>query len=110
MFFTGILIVIFAISIAYSTFIENDYGAVTAKILVYNSRWMEILFLFLALNVVGSMFKYKLVAKKKWSILLFHIAFIVIVLGAGVTRYFGFEGTLVLAEGETKNRIITRYV
>ncbi len=107
MFFTGILIVIFAISIAYATFIENDYGAITAKILVYNSRWMEILFLFLALNLIGSMFKYKLVAKKKWSILLFHIAFIVIVLGAGVTRYFGFEGTLVLAEGETKNRIIS---
>ena len=34
MLFTGILIVIFAIAIAYATFIENDYGATTAKILI----------------------------------------------------------------------------
>ena len=107
MLFTGILVVIFAISIAYATFIENDYGATTAKILVYNSRWMEILFLLLTVNLIGSMFKYKLVAKKKWSIFVFHIAFIVILVGAAITRYFGYEGTLVLAEGETKNEIVS---
>ncbi len=105
MLFTGILIVIFAIAIAYATFIENDYGAITAKILIYNSRWMEILYLLLVVNLVGSMFKYKLVTRKKWTIVLFHIAFIVILVGAGITRYFGFEGTLMLAEGETKNEI-----
>ncbi|NOY94800.1 MAG: cytochrome c biogenesis protein CcsA [Chlorobi bacterium] len=107
MFFTGLLLVFFAISIGYATFIENDYGATTAKILVYNSRWMEILYLLLAVNLIGSMFKYKLVTKKKWSILLFHIAFLVILIGAGITRYFGYEGTLILAEGETKNEIIS---
>ena len=36
MLFTGVLTVIFAISIGYATFIENDYGTVTAKILIYN--------------------------------------------------------------------------
>ena len=67
MFFTGILIVIFAISIAYATFIENDYGAITAKILIYDSRWMEVLYLLLTANLVGSMFKYKLITKKKFK-------------------------------------------
>lgn len=105
MFLTGILIVIFALSIAYATLIENNYGATTAKILIYNSRWMEILYLLFTGNIIGSMFKYKLVSRKKWSILLFHLAFIVILIGAGFTRYFGYEGSLVLAEGETKNEI-----
>ncbi|NQU54011.1 MAG: cytochrome c biogenesis protein CcsA [Bacteroidetes bacterium] len=105
MLLTGILLMFFAIAIAYATFIENDYGAITAKILIYNSRWLEILYLLLTVNLVGSMFKYKLVTKKKWSILLFHIAFIVILIGGGITRYFGYEGTLILSEGETKNEI-----
>jgi hypothetical protein len=35
MFFTGILVVVFAVSIGYATFIENDYGTTTAKILIY---------------------------------------------------------------------------
>ena len=30
MFFTGILVTIFAVSIGYATFIENDYGTTTA--------------------------------------------------------------------------------
>lgn len=105
MLLTGILIMIFAIAIAYATFIENDYGAITAKILIYNSRWLEVLYLLLTINLIGSMFKYKLVTRKKWSVLVFHLAFIVILIGGGITRYFGYEGTLVLAEGETKNEI-----
>ena len=56
MLFTGILVVIFAIAIGYATFIENDYGTVTAKILIYNARWFELLLLVICINLVGSIF------------------------------------------------------
>ena len=58
MFFTGILLVIFAIAIGYATFVENDYGTITAKILIYNSRWFEILLFILSINLIGSIFHY----------------------------------------------------
>ncbi|MDB4584557.1 cytochrome C biogenesis protein, partial [Draconibacterium sp.] len=89
MFFTGILIVIFAVSIAYATFIENDYGTTTAKILIYNSLWFEVLLIILSINLIGSVIVNKLVNKKKWPVFLFHIAFVFIIIGAGVTRYYG---------------------
>jgi len=97
----------FAISIAYATFIENDYGTITAQALIYQSWWFELLLFVGMINLAGSVFQYKLVSRKKWAILLFHLAFIVIIIGAGVTRYFGFEGSMHIREGEATNQVIS---
>ena len=107
MLFTGILLVIFAISIGYATFVENDYGTTTAKILIYNSLWFEILLFIICLNLIGSIFENKLISKKKWTIFLFHIAFVFIIIGAAITRYYGFEGTMHIREGETSNQMLS---
>lgn len=107
MLFTGVLTVIFAISIGYATFIENDYGTVTAKILIYNARWFEALLVLLCINLIGSIFINKLYSRKKWPILLFHLAFIFILIGAAVTRYYGYEGIMHIREGESTDYIIS---
>jgi len=107
MLFSVMLLMMFAISIAYATFIENDYGTATAQALIYQSWWFELLLLIGAINLAGSVVKYKLINRKKWAILLFHLAFIVIILGAGITRYFGFEGSMHIREGASSNQIIS---
>jgi cytochrome c-type biogenesis protein CcsB len=107
MLFTGILLVIFAVSIGYATFIENDYGTITAKILIYNSWWFEALLLLVSVNLIGSVFVHKLIARKKWSVLVFHAAFVIILLGAALTRYFGYEGTIHIREGEESKKLIS---
>ena len=107
MFFTGILLMIFAIAIGYATFLENDYGTITAKILIYNSKWFELLLLILSINLIGSVFKYKLISRKKWTVLLFHIAFVVILIGAAFTRYNGFEGSMHIREGQSADFIVS---
>ncbi len=107
MLFTVLLLMMFAISIGYATFIENDYGTATAQALIYQSWWFELLLFVGVINLAGSVFQYKLVNRKKWAILLFHLAFIVIIIGAGVTRYFGFEGNMHIREGESNNQIVS---
>jgi len=104
---TGILLVIFFMSIGYATFIENDYGTSTAKILVYNATWFEILLLLNAVNLIGSIFYHKLIEKKKWSVIIFHLAFVVILAGAAVSRWSGFEGSLHIREGGQNNALMT---
>jgi cytochrome c-type biogenesis protein CcsB len=104
---TGILMTIFAIAIGYATFIENDYGAITARILIYNTWWFELLLFLLALNLIGSVVIHKLINRKKWAILLFHIGFLLILIGAAATRYTGFEGTMHIREGEQSNKLTT---
>lgn len=107
MYFSVLLLMMFAISIAYATFLENDFGTDTAQLLIYKAWWFELLLAVGVINLSGSVFKYKLVTRKKWAILLFHLAFIVIIIGAGVTRYFGFEGSMHIREGETTNKIVS---
>ena len=107
MLFSVILLMIFAISIAYATFIENDYGTETAQALIYQAWWFELLLAVGAINLAGSVVKYKLVNRKKWAILLFHLAFIIIIIGAGITRYYGFEGSMHIREGASNNQIVS---
>src|SRR5665647_3000496 len=96
MLFTGVLVVIFAISIGYATFVENDYGTITAKILIYNSLWFEILLFIMCINLIGSVLANKLIAQKRYPGVLLHFSFVIIIIGAAITRYYGYEGTLSL--------------
>ncbi len=107
MFFSVLLLIMFAISIAYATFIENDFGTATAQAVIYQAWWFELLLFVGIVNLAGSVVKYKLINRKKWAILLFHLAFIVIIIGAGVTRYFGFEGNMHIREGESTNQVVS---
>ncbi|KAB1153300.1 cytochrome C biogenesis protein [Tenacibaculum aiptasiae] len=98
-------VLFFAISIAMgvATFIENDYGTQTSKALVYNTWWFELIMIFFTINFFGNIFRYKLYKKEKWSVLLFHVAFLFILIGAGITRYISYEGLMIIDEGETTN-------
>jgi len=99
----GILFGVFAVALAVATFIENDFGPETARSAVYNSRWFEILLLLMALNLTGRLIIYKSYRRGKITIFLFHLAFIVMVAGAAITRYAGYEGTIHIREGEVQD-------
>lgn len=44
------LLVFLAASIGYATFTENNQGTEAAKNLVYNAKWLEILYILLIIN------------------------------------------------------------
>ena len=90
-----------------ATFIENDYGTQTSKALVYNTWWFEAILIFFVINFFGNIFRYRLYRKEKWAVLLFHVSFLLILIGAGVTRYIGFEGIMIIDEGETTNKFLS---
>ena len=61
----------------------------------------------LSVNMIANINRYKLWRKEKWPTLLFHISFIMIVIGAGITRYVSFEGMMSIREGEQSNPIVS---
>lgn len=99
-----LVLFLFGAIIGGATFIENDYGSQTAKALIYNSRWFEVFLLYFILLLLYNMFKYKSY-KTKPSVFLFHLAFLVIAIGAAVTRYVGYEGIMHIREGESASFI-----
>jgi len=97
---TALLFVSFSTAMAFGTFIESWYSTDTAKIWIYNAWWFELLMVLMAVNFAGNIFKYRLLQKDKWAVLLLHLSFILILLGAFVTRYIGFEGVMPIREGD----------
>ena len=103
----AILMLVFAISIGYATFIENDYGSMSAKADIYNARWFEILLALLAINLTLNIVNFNMARRGKWLVFTFHVAFLIILIGAAVTRYMGHEGVMHIREGESSDVILS---
>nr|WP_319400943.1 cytochrome c biogenesis protein CcsA [uncultured Carboxylicivirga sp.] len=103
----GTLLLFLAAVLGIATFIENDFGTNASKALVYNSWWFELVFVLLAINMLGNLSKYKTWSIKKLPVLIFHLAFLCIIIGAGITRYIGYEGNMHIREGEESDVILS---
>ncbi|GAA0757125.1 cytochrome c biogenesis protein [Psychroflexus lacisalsi] len=103
----AVLFIIYAVAMGVGTFIENSYTTVTAREWIYDAWWFEVIMVFFVINFIGNIFRYKLLRKKKWTTLLLHLSFILILVGAWVTRYIGEEGIMPIREGEVENTMLS---
>lgn len=103
----GFYLLLFAISIGVATFIENDFGTSSAQALIFRSTWFEILLILFSSTIIANIFRFRMIQQKKWSALIFHLAIVIIVLGAAVTRYFGYEGMMHIREGDASSSFLS---
>jgi cytochrome c-type biogenesis protein CcsB len=99
------LLIIFTVAMAVATFVEDQYDTDTAFRTIYKAKWFELVMVLLALNFIGNIKKYNLLSKEKFAGFLFHIAFVIMIIGAGITRYIGFEGIMQIREGQSSDFI-----
>jgi hypothetical protein len=105
--FMAFLFIVLAISMAVATFIESSKGIPAARALVYNAFWFELLWGLLTLNLINNLFKYSFFKRRKFAVGLFHVSFIIIIIGALITRYLSFEGTMHIRENLNSSAIVT---
>lgn len=103
----ALFLLAFFIAIAVATFVENDFGTPVAQKWIYKAKWFEGILLYLFITMLYNIYRYKLVQLKKIGSLTFHVAFLVILIGAWITRIFGFEGNMTIREGDSSNIIIS---
>ena len=103
----AILFITFAVAMAVGTFVENDYDTDTARIWVYNTWWFEAIMVLFVVNFIGNISRYRLLKRENWAVLVLHLSWVFIIVGSGVTRYFGDEGMISLREGETTNTYLS---
>jgi len=94
-----------ALGAAIATFIENDFGTAVARHYVYNAIWYEMLLSFAALNMALMLYRSSMISHIGKFV--FHAAFILILIGAGMTRYFGVDGVMKIREGASSNLIFS---
>lgn len=108
---TGLLFIVFAVAMITGTWL--DAGQDTSptpytRQLIYNAWWFEAIMGLFVVNFVGNIFRFRLYKKEKWATLTLHLAFIFILLGAFITRYFGEEGMMAIREGATENTFLSQ--
>lgn len=103
----GMSLLVFAFSIGFATFVEHRYGTVAAKGLIYNAWWFELILAYAMVTLTYNVFRHKMYAKGNWGSLVFHMAFVIMILGAGITRYMGMEGTMSIREDDNASAFIT---
>ena len=107
---TGVLFIAFAVAMAIGTFM--DAGQETSptpltRNLIYNAWWFEAIMLLFVINFIGNIFKYNLLNKRKWPVLVLHLSWVFILLGAFVTRYISYEGVMSIREGATESAFLS---
>jgi len=105
--YTFILFMLFLLGLGagVATFVESAYDTQTAKVLVYDAFWYEAVMLLLTLALIGIIYKNKM--WKKLGAFILHLAFIAILIGAGLTRYMGYEGIIHIREGLSENEMLS---
>ena len=101
-----LMLFLFALVIGIGTFIENDYGTQTARALIYKAGWFEVFLAYFIAILIYNIIKYKSY-KTKASVFIFHFSFVIIALGALLTRYIGYEGIMHIRTGESSNVMVS---
>ncbi len=105
--FMAVLMIVLIVVLALATFVESAYSTQTAWAVVYGTRWFELLMLLIGINLLGVMVKQKLFRRKKIVVLLFHLAFILILLGASITRFISYEGNMHIRENTASDIMLS---
>ena len=86
---TAFLFIVYAVAMITGTFLDvNQETSPTAytRTLIYNAWWFEGIMVVFVINFIGNIYRYRLLRKEKWATLMLHLAFIFIIIGAGITR------------------------
>ena len=110
---TGFLFITYAVAMIVGTFM--DRGMETSptpysRYWVYDSWWFSAIHIFFVINFIGNVFRFKLLRKEKITTLIFHASFILILIGAGITRYISYEGVMPITEGSSENTFLSEKV
>ncbi|MEM9680052.1 MAG: cytochrome c biogenesis protein CcsA [Bacteroidota bacterium] len=108
---TAVLFIVFAVAMATGTILDRNMDTSPTpytRALIYNAWWFEAIMVFFVINFTGNIFRFRLYKKEKWATLILHLSFILILLGAFVTRYIGYEGMMSIREGATENQFLSQ--
>ncbi|MFN2369660.1 MAG: cytochrome c biogenesis protein ResB, partial [Candidatus Krumholzibacteriia bacterium] len=98
---SAVLMTVFAVASGYATFFESAWGRDGAYAAIYGARWFELLLALLTVNMALLFFKRWPYDRRQLGFVLVHISIVVILVGAGITRYFGYEGIMPIREGQS---------
>ena len=104
----SVMLLLLALACAIATFVETAYGTEVAWAMVYGAPWFGALMVFLGANLAYNIYRYRMIKLRTLPALIFHASFLFMLVGAILTRYFGFEGNMHIRENAESSSVTTR--
>lgn len=106
----GLLFVAYFVAMIIGTFL--DYSQETSptpysRYWIYDAWWFSAIHVLFVINFIGNIKRYRLLRKEKITTLIFHLSFVLILIGAGVTRYISYEGVMPITEGTSESTFLS---
>lgn len=101
LWFAAVLLVLLLFAMACATAYESRYGTERVGVTFYNAWWFITLLVLLGVNVLGALVARFPFTRRQIGFVITHAAIIVTLVGALVTKKYGIDGNVAIAEGQT---------
>lgn len=106
----GVLFIAYFVAMIIGTFL--DRGMETSptpysRYWIYDAWWFTLIHVMFVINFLGNIVRFRLLRKEKITTLVFHASFILILIGAGITRYISYEGVMPITEGTSESSFLS---
>jgi len=101
LWFAALLLVLLLVAMACATVFESTHGSQQALAFFYRSWWFRTLLGLLAVNVAAALVVRFPFSKRQIGFVITHSAILVTLAGTLITKHFGVDGQIGIAEGET---------
>ncbi len=101
LWFAAVLLVLLLMAMACGTVFESMHGTERALAVFYRAWWFEWLLALLGVNILAAVVVRYPFSRRHVGFILTHASILTVLVGALVTKYFGVDGQLGVAEGQT---------
>lgn len=102
------LLFIIAVILAFATKFESSTSTHLVQAYIYRTAWFDLLLALFGINLSLATWNLRPWRLRHVGVITIHTSILVILLGAWITRRYGFEGTMSIDEGSSSDFISTR--
>jgi cytochrome c-type biogenesis protein CcsB len=103
--FTTFLLLGGVVIMTIGTIIESRGSREIAWDAVYGTAWFDLFLFLIGINLIIAVVNRIPIQRAQWPFVLTHFAIVILLLGAWISRTYGYEGRMFIYEGNQENRI-----
>ncbi len=103
--FTTALLLGGAVIMTIGTILESRGSREIAWSAVYGTVWFDLFLFLIGINLVIAVINRLPIQRHQWPFVVTHFAIVILLAGAWISRTYGYEGRLMVHEGEQENRL-----
>jgi len=103
--FTTILLLGGAVIMTIGTILESRGSREVAWSAIYGTAWFDLFLFLIALNLIIAVVNRLPIKRHQWPFVVTHFAIVLLLAGAWISRTYGYEGRLMVYEGERDDQL-----